>query len=55
MFSSFAEKLCFFDIRVFVNKFLVTLQFKEKIAKYCAKHEVDEDLSLDYTFEFLLL
>lgn len=50
MFSSYAEKLCFLDIQNFINNSLSQLEFKEKIQKYCGKHELDDDLGMSYTF-----
>jgi hypothetical protein len=55
MFETYAKKLCFYDIHSFIRRSLSTLAFKEKIEKYCGKQELDEDLNLNYTFEFLLL
>lgn len=55
MFASFSQKLCFYDIQYVVNNCLCKQEFRQEILKYGKKEEIDEDMNLTYTFEFLLL
>jgi hypothetical protein len=55
MFFSDVEKMCFCDISNFVTARLSRPDFKEQVSRYCKKEEVDDDMNVNFTFEFLLV
>ena len=55
MFETDAEKLCFFDIKRFVNKCLCKAGFRETIVRWTKKSEIDEEMCVSFTFEFFLI
>lgn len=55
MFQTDTEKLCFYDVKKFVNEKLCSVGFKETIQRSCKKEEIDFECNINYTFEFLLL
>ena len=46
--------MCFIEIKDFVVKRLATEAFGIELRKYCSLEEIDEDMNLDFKFEFLL-
>jgi hypothetical protein len=45
-----AERLCYLDVRRFVNRCLCRAEFREQIVRCCKKEEVDEEMDISYTF-----
>jgi hypothetical protein len=50
MLESYSKRLCFYDVQLFLRSHLTSEEFQGQIEKYCGRQEVDDDLSLDYTF-----
>ena len=44
MFETDAEKLCFFDVRRFINNCLCVTEFKETIVRWCKKYHIGDEM-----------
>ncbi len=55
MFNTGAEKLCFFDIRRFINNYLCSADFKETIVGWSKKYHIGDEMEVSFTFEFSLI
>lgn len=50
MLDTYPKKLCFYDIHCFLIRSLSQAHYRETIAAYCGRQDIDEDLSINYTF-----
>ena len=49
------EKLCLVEVIRFLNDRQSTVAFGHLLKKYCKLEEIDYDMNLDFTCEFLLI